>query len=65
MRHGWCTGLGSLVQSSIERVQLWRQIARHVEPPVADEDGLTELGTVWAEERGLSPINVTIMPTCQ
>lgn len=53
---------GSLVEACVDGVQLGTEFAFHVEPPVADEDCLAELGTVGAEEGCLASIDVAVVP---
>lgn len=53
---------GSAIQPVVDGVQLLAEIAAHVEPPVADEDRLRELGAVGAEEGGLAAIDVAVVP---
>jgi len=50
------------VQSLVDVVQLLAEVAPHVEPPVAHEHGLAELGAVRAQERRLPAVDVTIVP---
>lgn len=51
-----------LVQSAVDGVELGAELAAHVEPPVADKDGLTKLRTVGTEEGCLTAVDVAVMP---
>lgn len=53
---------GPAVQSAVDGVQLRAELAPHVEPPIAHEHRLAELGAVRAEERCLAAVYVAIMP---
>lgn len=57
--------LGALIEPCIDRIEPGREIAAYIEPPIADEDRLRELGAIGAQKRGLTSINVAIVPTCQ
>lgn len=63
----WSSGihLGALIEPGVNGIQPGWEIAAHIEPPVADEDRLWELCAIWAEERGLSSIDVAVMPACR
>lgn len=50
------------VQSAVDRIQVFAEIATYVEPPVADEERLTELRAVGAEEGRLSAVDVAVVP---
>ncbi|CAH1987743.1 unnamed protein product [Acanthoscelides obtectus] len=52
-----------LVHGRREDTQERSKIASNVEPPVAHKYQLAELGTIGAQERRLSSVYVTIMPT--
>lgn len=54
--------LGSAIQTVVDRVQLFAEIASHVEPPVTDEDRLGELCAVGAEEGSLAAVDVAVVP---
>lgn len=53
---------GPAVQSAVDGVQFRAELAPHVEPPIAHEHRLAELGAVRAEERCLAAVYVAIMP---
>jgi hypothetical protein len=53
------------VEAVVERVQHRAEVAAHVEPPVAYEHRLVELGAVGTEEGRLPPINVAVVPCLQ
>lgn len=53
---------GPLVEARVDGVQLGAELAFDVEPPVANEDGLAELGAVGAEEGGLAAVDVAVVP---
>lgn len=52
-----------LIETRIDLIKTRRQVASHIEPPVAHENGLRELSSIRTQETGLSSIYVTIMPT--
>lgn len=58
---GWTLG-GSLIEPTVNSVELWTKSTSHVEPPIADEDCLTKLCSIWTEEGCLSTVNVAIVP---
>lgn len=53
---------GLPIEPVVDGVKLLAELAADVEPPVADEDGLAELGAVGAEEGGLASVNVAVVP---
>lgn len=53
---------GRTVKSTVDGVKLRAELASHVEPPVTNEDHLTELRAVRTEKRCLPAVYVAIMP---
>jgi len=51
------------VEAVVEGVEDGAEVAAHVEPPVAHEHRLVELGAVRTQERRLSSVNVAIVPS--
>lgn len=51
------------VQPFIDGVQLPTQITSDIEPPVADEDRLGKLRSIRAEKRGLTTVDIAVMPS--
>lgn len=54
---------GPPVETIVEEVQFLGQLALDVEPPVANEHCLRELGAIRTQECGLAAIYVAVMPT--
>lgn len=52
-----------LVESSVYRIKSGREVTAYVEPPVAYEDCLGKLSSVWTQETGLTSVNITVVPT--
>uniref|UniRef100_A0A8D8WGB3 Uncharacterized protein n=1 Tax=Cacopsylla melanoneura TaxID=428564 RepID=A0A8D8WGB3_9HEMI len=61
MSPSW-TQLGYLIETRIDCVQFPTEITPHVEPPVTHKVRLTELRPVGAQKRGLTTVDVTIVP---
>lgn len=61
MGFGW-VDFRPLIQSGVNRVEFRAEVTVNVEPPIAHEHSLAELGTVRAQEGGLAAVDVAVVP---